>query len=297
MSLESTTRKEIIDLRLKLAGWDLSDRTQIVEEFYVAPTPDSSGATELILIKEATREFSDYVLLGKNGKPLAIVEAKKSSTDAELGREQAKQYCLNIHSYKGHELPFCFYTNGHEIFFWNIGEAPPQKVQGFPTRQDLERLLYLRKHKKPLTNELINTAIAGRDYQLQAIRAVMEGIAQNRRSFLLVMATGTGKTRTCIALIDALMRAGNVQRVLFLVDRIALRGQALDAFKEHIPDEPRWPDPGEKTITTDRRIYVATYPTMLNIIRDEENSLRPTFSTSSSLMRAIAPSTTHTAKS
>ena len=277
MSLESTTRKEIIDLRLKLAGWDLSDRTQIVEEFHVAPVSNSSGATELIPTKEPTREFSDYVLLGKNGKPLAVVEAKKSSTDAELGREQAKQYCLNIQSDKGHELPFCFYTNGHDIFFWNIGEAPPQKVQGFPTRQDLERLLYLRKHKKPLTNELINTAIAGRDYQLQAIRAVMEGIAQNRRSFLLVMATGTGKTRTCIALIDALMRAGYVQRVLFLVDRIALRGQALDAFKEQIPDEPRWPDPGEKTISSDRRIYVATYPTMLNIVRDEENSLSPHF--------------------
>jgi type I restriction enzyme R subunit len=269
MSLESATRREIIDLRLKWAGWDVSDRTQIIEEFYVSQPGTSSDAAGLVPTEEPAREFSDYVLLGKNGKPLAVVEAKKSSINAELGREQAKQYCLNIQSLKGNELPFCFYTNGHDIFFWNIGEAPPQKVQGFPTRQDLERLLYLRKHKKPLTNELINTAIAGRDYQLQAIRAVMEGIAQNRRLFLLVMATGTGKTRTCIALVDALMRAGCVQRVLFLVDRIALREQALDAFKEHIPDEPRWPEPGEKTFTTDRRIYVATYPTMLNIVRDE----------------------------
>jgi type I restriction enzyme, R subunit len=276
MSLEATTRREIIDLRLKGAGWDVSDKTQVIEEFYVSQPTDSRGATGFPT-EEPTREFSDYVLLGKNGKPLAVVEAKKSSIDAELGREQAKQYCLNIVSYKGDELPFCFYTNGHDIFFWNIGEAPPQKVQGFPTRQDLERLLYLRKHKKPLTNELINTAIAGRDYQLQAIRAVMEGIGQNRRLFLLVMATGTGKTRTCIALVDALMRAGCVQRVLFLVDRIALRDQALDAFKAHIPDEPRWPEPGEKTITTDRRIYVATYPTMLNIVRDEVSSLSPHF--------------------
>lgn len=276
MSLESTTRKEIIDLSLKSAGWDISDRTQVIEEFFISQSSDSS-VPGLNLDEEPIREFSDYVLLGKNGKPLAVVEAKKSSRNAELGREQAKQYCLNIQSLKGNELPFCFYTNGHDIFFWNIGEAPPQKVQGFPTRQDLERLLYLRKHKKPLTDELINTAIAGRDYQLQAIRAVMEGIEQNRRLFLLVMATGTGKTRTCIALIDALMRAGCVQRVLFLVDRIALRTQALDAFKEHIPDEPRWPDLGEKTITTDRRIYVATYPTMLNIVRDAGNSLSPHF--------------------
>jgi type I site-specific restriction endonuclease len=71
------------------------------------------------------------------------------------------------------ELPFCFYTNGLEIFFWKLGEAPPQQVHGFPTRQDLERLLFIRKHKKPLSDELINTAIAGRDFQLQAIRSVM----------------------------------------------------------------------------------------------------------------------------
>ncbi len=224
-----------------------------------------------------SREFSDYVLLGKNGKPLAVVEAKKSSKNAELGREQAKQYCHNIQAQHGGELPFCFYTNGYEIFFWNLGEAPPQKVHGFPRRQDLERLLYIRKYKKPLTDELINTTIAGRDFQLQAIRSVMEGIERNRRLFLLVMATGTGKTRTCVALVDSLMRAGHVQRILFLVDRITLRGQALDVFKEHIPDEPRWPEPGEKTIATDRRVYVATYPTMLNIVRDETNTLSPHF--------------------
>jgi type I restriction enzyme R subunit len=280
MNSESATRKEIIDVRLAEAGWNISDRAQVIEEFFISRIED--GQETGLVLRETpsvsdSREFSDYVLLGKNGKPLAVVEAKKSFKDAEVGREQAKQYCLTIKMQQAGELPFCFYTNGHEIFFWNIGEAPPQKVHGFPTRQDLERLFYIRKNKKPLTNELINTAIAGRDYQLQAIRAVMEGIANNRRQFLLVMATGTGKTRTCIALIDALMRASCVQRVLFLVDRIALRGQALDAFKEHIPDEPRWPEPGEKSITTDRRIYVATYPTMLNIVRDEANSLSPHF--------------------
>jgi type I restriction enzyme R subunit len=280
MPSESTTRKSLIDRDLKAAGWNVSDPTQVIEEFFVSSTNNAGGAGRVLSEDQAaysSHEFSDYVLLGKNGKPLAVVEAKKSSKDAEIGREQAKQYCLNIQIKHGGELPFCFYTNGHEIYFWNLGEAPPQRVHGFPTRQDFERLLYIRKNKKPLTNELINTAIAGRDYQLQAIRAVMEGIAQNRRQFLLVMATGTGKTRTCIALVDALMRAGYVQRVLFLVDRIALRGQALDAFKEHIPDEPRWPEPGEKTITTDRRIYVATYPTMLNIVHDKENSLSPHF--------------------
>jgi type I restriction enzyme R subunit len=275
MSTESATRKEIIDSRLNEAGWNIADRTQVIEEYFVSPAGDSSSVTAPGL--RPSREFSDYVLLGKNGRPLAVVEAKKSSSNAEIGREQAKQYCQNIEARQVGELPFCFYTNGHEIFFWNLGESPPQKVHGFPTRQDLERLSYLRKHKKPLTDELINIAIAGRDFQLQAIRSVMESIERKRRRFLLVMATGTGKTRTCIALVDALMRAGHVQRVLFLVDRIALRGQALDAFKEHIPDEPRWPELGEKTISTDRRIYVATYATILNIIREENSSLSPHF--------------------
>jgi type I restriction enzyme, R subunit len=290
---ESEARKKIIDLRLRDAGWLVSDRTQVVEEFPLsspaAPrTPSTTYSVSPPLVENDTlhedqapygdaRGFSDYVLLAKNGKPLAVVEAKRTSKDAEIGREQAKQYCLAIHLEHNGDLPFCFYTNGHEIYFWNLGEAPPQRVHGFPTRQDLERLLHIRKHRKPLTHELINTAIAGRDYQLQAIRSVMEGIAQNRRQFLLVMATGTGKTRTCIALVDALMRAGVVQRTLFLVDRIALRNQALDTFKEHIPDEPRWPEPGEKTITTDRRIYVATYQTMLHIVHDDTNRLSPHF--------------------
>jgi type I restriction enzyme R subunit len=128
-----------------------------------------------------------------------------------------------------------------------------------------------------LAGELINTKIAGRGYQISAIRAVMEAIEKRKRMFLLVMATGTGKTRTCIAMVDALMRAGWAERVLFLVDRIALREQASDAFKEHLPNEPRWPKEREKEITTERRIYFSTYPTMLNIIRDENNPLSSHF--------------------
>jgi type I restriction enzyme R subunit len=282
MHSASSTRREISGRHLRDAGWDVTDRTQVIEEFAILSFPLAAGQETAPEMHEqpaayGPQGFSDYVLLGRNGKPLAAVEAKRSSKDAELGREQAKQYCHHIQSRCGCDLPFCFYTNGHDIHFWNLGEAPPQKVHGFPTRQDLERLLYIRTHKKPLTEELINTAIAGRDYQLQAIRSVLEGIERRWRLFLLVMATGTGKTRTCIALIDALMRAGWVQRVLFLVDRIALRQQALDAFKEHIPDEPRWPELGEKSITTDRRVYVATYPTMLNLVRATEDSLSPHF--------------------
>jgi len=274
MKNEKQTRKEIIDNRLKEAGWNVSDRTQVIEEFDIivdsnlvreAPTP------------YAGHQYSDYVLLGKDGKPLAVVEAKKSSVDANIGKEQAKQYCYNIQKEKGGELPFCFYTNGHDIYFWDLENYPPKKVYGFPTRDDLERYSYIRKKRKALTGEYINTKIAGRDYQIGAIRAVLESIEQRKSRMLLVMATGTGKTRTCISLVDTLMRAGWAERVLFLVDRIALRDQALDAFKEHLPHEPRWPKQGEKEIESDRRIYVSTYPTMLNIIRNEEKTLSPHF--------------------
>jgi type I restriction enzyme R subunit len=271
---EKLTRKEIIDDRLKQAGWNIDDRTQVVEEFDIIV---DSNMVQEAATPYAGRQFSDYVLLAKDGKPLAVVEAKKSTVDANIGKEQAKQYCFNIQKQFGGELPFCFYTNGHDIFFWDLDNYPPKKVYGFPTRDDLERYTYIRQKRKSLSGEFINTKIAGRDYQIGAIRAVLEAVEKRKRRFLLVMATGTGKTRTCIALVDALMRTGWAERVLFLVDRIALRDQTLDAFKEHLPNEPRWPKQGEKEIVKDRRIYVSTYPTMLNVIRNEEKSLSPHF--------------------
>jgi type I restriction enzyme, R subunit len=272
---EAQTRSELIDKQLAQSGWNVKDPTQVIEEFDILPALPP-GVAEPRTLYEG-HQFSDYVLLGKDRKPLAVVEAKKSSKDAAIGREQAKQYCYNIQNQFGGELPFCFYTNGLETHFWDLENYPPRKVVGFPTRDDLERFAYIRRNRKPLTQEFINTSIAGRDYQIRAIRAVLEGIEQQKRDFLLVMATGTGKTRTCIAMVDALMRANRAERILFLVDRIALREQALAAFKEHLPNEPRWPNVGEKLIAKDRRIYIATYPTMLNIIRDESQSLSPHF--------------------
>jgi type I restriction enzyme R subunit len=272
---ESETRSDTIDKQLLLSGWDVSDPTHIISEFHILSGP--FGGLAEPHTSDKIHQFSDYVLLGKDRKPLAVIEAKKSSQDPSIGREQAKQYCYSIQKQFGGELPFCFYTNGIETHFWDLENAPPRKVIGFPTRDDLERFAYIRRNRKPLTQEFINTSIAGRDYQIRAIRAVLEGIEQKKRDFLLVMATGSGKTRTCIALADALMRASHAEKVLFLVDRIALREQALTAFKEHMPNEPRWPNVGEKLIAKDRRIYVATYPTMLNIIRDEEQRLSPHF--------------------
>lgn len=275
MSTEAETRKNIIDKKLKEAGWDVNNRSQVRLEYDIS-VPLPAGVSEA-RTKYEGHQFSDYVLLGKDGKPIAVVEAKKTSKDAGVGREQAKQYCYHIQRENGGFLPFCFYTNGLETYFWDLENQPPRKILGYPTRDDFERLSFIREYRKKLSDELINTTIAGRDYQIRAIRSILEGIEKKKRNFLLVMATGTGKTRTCISLVDALMRAKHAVRVLFLVDRIALRDQGLDAFKEHLPNEPRWPKRGEKSISKDRRIYISTYPTMLNIIRDEKERLSPHF--------------------
>lgn len=204
---EALTRSELIDQQLAQASWDVTNPCQVIQEFDILIDQPSFATTEPVS-PYAGRQFSDYVLLGKNGKPLAVVEAKKTSKDPALGREQAKQYCYNIQKQLGDELPFCFYTNGHDLYFLDLDNYPPRRVVGFPTRDDLERFQYIRRNRKPLTQELINIAIAGRDYQIRAMRAVLEGIEQKKRDFLLVMATGTGKTRTCIALPAKPYRSG-----------------------------------------------------------------------------------------
>lgn len=273
MKNEKQTRKELIDQQLAQAGWNVADRTQVVEEFFVASFTNELNEPEV----PYGTFFSDYVLLGKDGKPLAVVEAKKTTKDPRVGEEQAKQYAYHIRQEYDCELPFCLYTNGHDIYFWDVENYPPRKIHAFPTCSDLERMAFIRRNKRPLADELINTTIVERPYQIQAIRAVFEAMEERKRKFLLIMATGTGKTRTCIALIDGLMRAGWISRALFLVDRIALRDQAIEAFKEHAPQYTVWPQTGETGIVTDRRIYVSTYPTMLNIIESDAASLSPHF--------------------
>jgi len=137
---------------LAASGWNVKDPTQVIEEFDIL-TELPEGISEARIPYEG-HQFSDYVLLGKDGKPLAVVEAKKSSKDAALGREQAKQYCYNIQKQLSCELPFCFDSNGLETYFWDLDNASPCKVVGFRTRDDLERFAYIRRNRKPLTQSL-----------------------------------------------------------------------------------------------------------------------------------------------
>lgn len=262
---ETDARQQIIDNRLRLAGWDVDNSSQVMQELDIYVGEGDPGA-----VGERTRvrgdyRFADYGLLLR-GKPAAVVEAKKTSRDAQLGQEQAKQYAEQLQRMHRGAAPLVLYTNGYDTFFWDTERYPPAKVPGFPTRGDLEWLTEQQESRRPLSVELINPAIAGRDYQIEAIRTLLEAIESRRRKFLMVMATGTGKTRTAVSLVDILQRAHWVKRVLFLVDRIALQEQALAAFKEHLPSSPRWPEQGEKAFDRNRRIYVTTYPTMLNLI-------------------------------
>jgi type I restriction enzyme R subunit len=264
---EADTRRELIDRKLELAGWDVRDPSQVIQELdiYFDERSGSAPRGREPRPEYGGHRFADYGLVLRD-RPAAVIEAKKTSRDAKVGEEQALQYAEDLQRIHGGPLPLVMYTNGYDTYFWDSERYPPAKVMGFPTRHDLEWLSQRRESRRPLSVEMIDLRIAGRDYQIEGIRTLLEAIEAGRRRFLMVMATGTGKTRTAVGLVDVLQRAHWVKRVLFLVDRLALQEQALDAFKAHLPESPRWPEMGEKAFATDRRIYVTTYPTMLNLI-------------------------------
>jgi type I restriction enzyme R subunit len=247
---EAQTRQEIIDKRLKAASWRIADPTMVTAEHSVLHQTSSSTGVG----------YSDYVLLASDGEPIAVVEAKKTSVEAEVGREQAKQYADGLEK-MGYRRPFIFYTNGYDIFFWDDTRYPPRKLYGFYTRDDLERVRFQNKERRPLSNTLIDRQIVERPYQIEAIRRVLEEFTKGHRKALLVMATGTGKTRVTMALLDVLMRCNWVKRTLFLADRNELLRQARDAFKEHLPNAT-WTRISKNNLEMDKRVYLATYPAM-----------------------------------
>jgi type I restriction enzyme R subunit len=257
---EAVTRVERIDHQLAKAGWAQSSR-QVVEELWLAPKAGSGENVE----RSRGNEFVDYALMTPDGRPIAIVEAKKSSRNALAGERQASDYADRIKSLHGID-PFIFLANGNEVFFWHRRLYPPRPVSGFFTKGDLERLAFLDHFHKPLTGVSVDAKIVDRAYQIEAIKAVSERIEQAQRKFLLVLATGTGKTRVAIALVELLRRRKWVQRVLFLADRRELIKQSLGAFKEHLPDVPRaWIEGGE--IDKEARIHGATYPGMMGLYK------------------------------
>jgi len=247
---ESETRDYFIDLLLKEAGWELGQKNFEVE---VSGMPNNRG-----------KGFVDYVLWGDDGKPLALIEAKRTRRDAKVGQQQAKLYadCLEA---QYQQRPVIFYSNGYEHWLWDDDNHPPRAVQGFFKKQELELRIQRRSSRKKLADAVINTEIAGRYYQTRAVRRIGESFeVDNQRKALVVMATGAGKTRTVIALADVLMRCMWAKRVLFLADRVALVNQAVNAFKKHLPDSSPVNLVTEKH--TEGRVFVSTYPTMMGLI-------------------------------
>jgi len=259
---EALTRRHLIDWDLNEAGWPLENPED--REFQVDTMPTSSGAL-------AGTGYVDYVLWGADGLPLAVVEAKRTTKDPHVGKQQAKLYadCLER---RYNRRPLIYYTSGYDTWIWDDTIYPERRVQGFHTRDQLQLLINRRETRKPLAQEQIDDAIVERPYQHNAIRSVAEAYEnQFERKALVVMATGTGKTRTVVALTKLLQEANWAKRVLFLADRVALVKQAANAFKTHLPGSgPVILGSGEEA---DSRIHVATYPTMMNLINQTEGKL------------------------
>ena len=259
---EAETRRHLIDLDLAAAGWDdLQPGRELEYPVQLPPGPDNPNGNG----------FVDYVLWGANGKPLAVVEAKRTRRSVEEGRYQASRYADALERQFG-QRPVIFLSNGYETYLYDdTFYAATRRVHGFFTRRELERMIERRRQRRDPRTGIPDADIAGRPYQLAAIQRVAETLVDEtgtrgaRRAALLVMATGSGKTRTAAALTKLLTETGWTQRTLFLADRKTLVRQAKESFSGHLPDYTAVnllteADDGQA------RLVFSTYPTMLNRI-------------------------------
>lgn len=262
---EAETRKYFIDIMLEEAGWSvLGENGSLVPgkaciEVEVQGMPNAQN-----------KGYADYVLFGTNGKPLAVIEAKRTSKDPKVGRQQAILYADCLEQQYG-VRPVIYYSNGYRTYVIDGLGYPDRELLGFHTADELE-LLIQRRDRGPITDFSINDQITDREYQKRGIKAICEHFNTNHRRGLLVMATGTGKTRVAISLTDVLMRNAWVKNVLFLADRTALVNQAAKNFTKLLPaatvsvlSDNRMPD-------MNARIMFSTYQTMINYI-DTESKL------------------------
>lgn len=263
---EAETRKLFIDLLLEEAKWEVLDKEGAIVpskaciEIEVTGMPNSAGVG-----------YVDYVLFGANGKPLAVVEAKRTSKSPEVGRQQAILYADCLERQYG-VRPVIYYTNGFKTFIIDGLGYPARRVHGFHTEEDL-LVLIQRRGRNGITDLKINDEITNRAYQKQAVKAICENFNGMHRRGLLVMATGTGKTRVAISLCDVLMRNGWAKNILFLADRTALVKQAHKNFTKLLPSATtaRLDDfkPADKESVMKARILFSTYQTMINYIDTE----------------------------
>jgi len=254
---EAQTRALYIDAYLQEVGWSLAHPN--VKEYKITGLPRRTHPSGY--------GFADYVLWGNDGKPLAVIEAKRTSENADRGRMQAKHYADALERQFG-QRPVIFYSNGFETFIWDdVLSKTPRRVIGFYSQEDLQRLVDRRKLRQPLKNIQVKLHIVDRYYQKEAITRIADILENNGRGALLVMATGSGKTRTSAALVEVLMRYNWVSRVLFLADRNALVTQALNSYNGLLPDVPSIDLTKDKAAIGSRLVF-STYPTMMNAIEN-----------------------------
>ncbi len=254
---ESETRQRYIDTHLLHMGWHLTGPAADVQIEYPLTMSDGHPG------------YADYVLFGKDGLPLAVVEAKRTSKDPGIGRKQASLYADALEK-KFARRPMMFTTNGFETYFWDDQSGPQRGVSGIFSRDDLQKLMNRRSEKQTLSAVPIDDKITDRYYQKAAIRTVCDQITAGHRKHLLVMATGTGKTRTASSLTDVLSRGGYVTNILFLADRTALVKQARDDFRKYLPDMSLC-NLCQNKDDRNARIVFSTYPTILNAIDNEKS--------------------------
>ena len=257
---EYKTRKIYIDTMLTDAGW--TEGKDWLNEVELPGMPNKSEVG-----------YADYVLYGDDGRPLAVIEAKRTCVDVSNARQQAKLYA-DLLEKKYHRRPVIFLTNGFETHIID-NLYPERKCAAIYSKRDLEKLFNLQTRRTSLKNVMVDRKIAGRYYQEGAIKAACDAFARNRRKALLVMATGSGKTRTVIALCDVLLQHGWVKNILFLADRNSLVTQAKRSFVNLLPDLSVTNLCEEKDNYTAHCVF-STYQTMYNVIdsvQDEEGKL------------------------
>lgn len=266
---EYLTRKLRIDKFLKEQGWDVDDSSMIRVEIDTKQSDFKKQNYKEVsetLKNDLESKYVDYLLLDSKGDPIAIIEAKRTSKDPITGKKQAEEYAEDILKKTGKSI-FIFLSNGDEIWYWNWNHPEPfegmRLIKGFYSRDNLERIRFQNVNKIDFSKLKISKEIVDRDYQIESVNRVLDGIEKGRRKFLLVQATGTGKTRVAMALIKILMDSKRVQKVLFLADRKALRDQAFnDGFKVYFPNESR-----DKifsgTLDKTKRLYASTIQTFM----------------------------------
>lgn len=261
---EAETRRRFIDLMLREASWDVLENEGDIASGKACIEVEVEG-----MPNNAGKGYADYVLFGADGRPLAVVEAKRTSKDAAVGKHQAELYADCLERRYG-VRPVIYYTNGFEVYCNDGLGYPARRLYGFHTEKDLELIMARRTQRGAIEDISVREEITDRYYQKRAIKNMCEWFNALHRRGLLVMATGTGKTRTAISLIDVLQRNSWVKNTLFLADRTSLVNQAARNFTKLLPN-------ASVTVLSDHsadvdpnaRITFSTYQTMINYVNTD----------------------------